>query len=173
MRPEPSVLEVEEGGRTPAPALGTARDSRLASEKSTEFSLRWPVRWVPPAPLPGFLITTAGSPVAAGAPPNKKGDEGTRVEAGERAGEIAKEAGEAGAGAADEDADEDADDGRAAAAGELLSAVAARTSTAGVSTVGTANTSGVLVLSSWLAGLALVGPAPAATAGREASCPAD
>ena len=75
MRPEPSVLDEPEGARTPAEWDGTARASRFESEKSTEFSLRCPVRWVPPAPFPGFLTTTC-SGACAGDPPNKNAEEG-------------------------------------------------------------------------------------------------
>jgi hypothetical protein len=40
MRPEPSVVELVDGARALLDELGTARASRLASEKRTEFSLR-------------------------------------------------------------------------------------------------------------------------------------
>jgi hypothetical protein len=40
IRPEPSVVEVVDGNRALPDDLGTARASRLASENSTEFSLR-------------------------------------------------------------------------------------------------------------------------------------
>ncbi len=40
MRPEPSVVPVVEGGRALVEPLGTAKASRLESEKRTEFSLR-------------------------------------------------------------------------------------------------------------------------------------
>jgi hypothetical protein len=42
--PEPSVVELVDGGRALLDELGTARASKLASEKRTEFSLRCPVR---------------------------------------------------------------------------------------------------------------------------------
>jgi hypothetical protein len=75
MSPEPSVVDVEEGARIPAEWDGTASASRFDKEKSTEFSLRWAVRWALPAPFPG-LLTTAGSAACAGEDPNKNGEEG-------------------------------------------------------------------------------------------------
>ena len=90
MRPEPSVVEVLDGRRMPADWLGMASASRFDSEKRTEFSLRWPVKWVEPELLP-FLMVMTGS---AGwvAPPNKKGDEGAAATGEGTAGAAAAEA---------------------------------------------------------------------------------
>ena len=61
MRPDPSVFELPDGGRIPAEWLGIASASRFDRENSTEFSFRWPVKWVEPAPLPGDLLATGSA----------------------------------------------------------------------------------------------------------------
>ena len=75
MSPEPSVFVDADGDRMPPDCAGTASASRFERENSTEFSLRWPVRCVEPAPLPPEDRLTAGSAGCVGDPPPKRNGE--------------------------------------------------------------------------------------------------
>lgn len=93
MSPEPSVFEVAEGDRMLLDCAGMARASRFASENNTEFSLRCPVSWVVPAPLPPDDRAAKGS-IGCAEPPPKRNDEAA-------AGAVATGADDAGADAAE------------------------------------------------------------------------
>src|SRR5688572_32263535 len=93
IRPEPSeppLLLIPGRGKLAAGELeGCASASRLDSEKSTEFSWRWPVRPPPAAPLP-WLWRPPPDSIWAPAEPNE--NEGEGAGSGAAAGEANRSA---------------------------------------------------------------------------------